>query len=114
MNDDGTQSEATARMPLLCLFCNAVIEPNKRGHIRLFCDARHRTAYRDQQIQAAITEAMAAVQEAEGEMARLSARLNGAHQLLERYQRKKPRERHQTTTKDLTVAAEPATVGAEP
>lgn len=74
-----------------CLFCAAPIEKARRGGERRFCHARHRAAYRDAQMRAAIQEAQAAVAEAIDEMARLSARLTGAMELLERYRAKKTR-----------------------
>lgn len=61
--------------------------------VREFCTDRCRAAYREKQIQAAMKEATDAVEEAAGELARLSARLDGARQLLERYRAKRTRPR---------------------
>jgi hypothetical protein len=78
-------SSPSAAIPSVCLFCGLPVEKAKRGGVRQFCDARHRSAYRNAQVQAAIQEARAALSEARDEMARLSARLDGAEQLLDRF-----------------------------
>lgn len=72
---------------------NTVPPPKRRGLIKEFCSDRCRAAFREKQIQAALREAVEAVDEAAGELARLSARLDGAKLLLARYQAKTTRPR---------------------
>lgn len=113
--DRPLEAEAT---PTLCLYCGAPIEPAKRGGTRRFCNSRHRVAYRTAQIQAAITQALAAVDETSGELERLAARLEGARQLLQRFQRQLPRPAHpdtestKTTRDDLTPQTPGPTLGS--
>lgn len=71
-----------------CRHCQVPVpQPKRRGQVKEFCRDAHRAAFRDAQVQAAMKEARAALEEASGELARLSARLDGAMQLLERYER---------------------------
>lgn len=78
-----------------CRFCQIpVLQPKRKDTVKDFCSDRHRAAFRDAQVQHALKEAQAAVEETSSELARLSARLDGAMQLLARYQRqpRKPAE----------------------
>jgi hypothetical protein len=81
--------DPVAQGTLFCLFCAVPIEPAKRGGERMFCSDRHRAAYHAKMQAQAITQAREAVLEAVGEMQRLTARLDGALQLLDRYGKKR-------------------------
>lgn len=93
---------AMAPAPNTCLLpdCGLVVPPARRGGVRKFCSDRHRAAYRDLMIQLAVREAMAIVQEAQDEMDRLSARMEGALAQLRKLQHHGKRQRR--TGKDLT------------
>jgi hypothetical protein len=100
MDDVTPAAEATAAPPAPvptfkpCRHCQVPVEqPKRRGQVKDFCSDRHRAAFRDAQIQGAMKQAQAAIEETSGELARLSARLDGAMQLLERYQRHGTRPR---------------------
>lgn len=88
--EDGQAGDSTATAVAVrpCRFCQQPVpQPKRRGQVKDFCTDAHRAAFRDAQVQHAMREAQAAIEETSGELARLSARLGGAMQLLQRYER---------------------------
>jgi hypothetical protein len=69
--------------------------------VKEYCSDRHRAAFRDSQVQAALQAARDSVQAAVDALAEHQARLEGAMALLDRY-RRQPRRKDK---KDLAVPA---------
>lgn len=80
---ESTPAPATTGVP--CLFCSGPVPaPTRQNVEKLFCRDRCRAGYRDRAVRQAIAEALAAVDETQGELTRLGARLDGAKAMLER------------------------------
>lgn len=77
------------RPPVPCRFCGVPVEqPKRRDITKEYCSDRHRAAFRDAQVQAAVRNALQACQDAADAMAEHQARLEGAMQQLARFARK--------------------------
>jgi hypothetical protein len=85
------EATATVYQEKPCRHCGGpVVAPKRRGIVKDFCSDKHRAAFRDHQVAAAVQEAQRAIEDTKdaiedtrSELARLEARLTGARQLLE-------------------------------
>lgn len=75
-----------------CRFCEAAFSqpvPKGKQTLKQFCCNAHRAAYREREKQRAIRMALDAIDSTQAEMERSAAVLNGARQVLERFEQKK-------------------------
>jgi serine phosphatase RsbU (regulator of sigma subunit) len=85
------EAAAGAQQQKPCRHCGGPVEPPRRRNVtKDFCCDRHRAAFRDAQVAAAVMEAQrvvvdarAAIEATRQELERLEARLTGAEHLLQ-------------------------------
>ncbi len=71
-----------------CRFCDApVLQPKRVGAVKDFCSDRHRAAYREQERQKALAMAIQAMTSMGDAIEQGVAALNGAAQVLARFQK---------------------------
>ena len=77
-----------------CRFCEAPVEQPTGRHRNLvkdYCNASHRSAYREREHQKALAQAVEAIDNAEDAVDQAMAQLRGAKQVLKRFQKKQGR-----------------------
>jgi hypothetical protein len=84
-----------------CRFCEAPVQ-QPRGRVKEFCNSAHRAAYREREHQKALALAVEAIDNLRDEFEAGLAKLAGAKELLQRFQKKKTTNEKKDLTENPT------------